>query len=588
MRAAGLPNEVAAYCPEWRAVDYSLYWYRLPEVPKFFICSNCHGEHIKDTPLASRFQRIRRADHELTSCWFWTPRVREILWPQALRSGSLDSLREFMGRRVELKACKSAGFVAASEGFKWFNMVNNEINGFVSCEACYEDRIAGGLFEHKFQPDQRQGKDEQWSCDVWVPFISRSIVKKAKQNNWAEFVALATRRFQLPACAGKQVQSNSGTWYRTRHRIENLEVCETCYMDKLLLTRFEHHFERVSQSNDLDSFIHAFTTRFTCKLTPLNLPMAFALQNASERRDWTVFQNAATAICRLAPCTLDGIVWGNWWTLKGGCANYDVCEVCYVGILQTGGLERFFEVARRSSAEVFVCNFCAGTPRFKQYVDRFAQTLDTGVFSCYSDFVRTFASIPVCPGKQTREKSTWWGYREGLFCQDCYVTFVSKSALGRAVPLKAAYDERPQICQIWSPRMRTMWMGVCDAGVPGSPESDKALGEFKAFMEKRLQIYVQTVPQMDMILAMKKMKMQTAMTQGLVSTMYHGMDGLLQASNATDGYLHGNSQIGWHATSQGAQGAQAFNNMQAGFMNANRADEWMQMAQLEMIWKQVE
>ncbi|KAH0499807.1 hypothetical protein TgHK011_006973 [Trichoderma gracile] len=589
IRASGAPLEVITYCPEARAVDYSLYWYRLPDNPDFLICTRCHADHIRATPLASHFEKIKRPDNFNSSCCFWFPRVKEVIWPEAVRSGRLEALRAFMKKRLDMKACKGRDLTPASDGIKWFGMAASEVNGFISCEACHEDRIIGTPFESRFSPYREQPTDEKWSCDLAVPYISRAIVKLAKRNDWATFVAEAARRLSLPKCEGQEIQSNHCTWYVPRQKIENMRACEACYLDRAGMTRFENEFEKYDMGTGFDAFFEHMTTLWSCKLCDSKyLNLIWAMENAIDQRNFSAFTTSAEVACRLPPCTVHGIVRGNWWTIQGGCDNFDVCESCFVSIVRTCGVSQFFEPAKRDPEATLICDFCVASPRFRQYLRKFAQSLDQGVFSYYMDYVRTFASVPVCPGLNTVEKGNWWGYPNALFCQDCYLSFVLDTKLGNAVVIKKGYDERAQICQIWSSRMRTMWLQVCDAGPPGSPESDAKLAEFVEFGAKRLKVYTQTVPQMKFIRDMKRLKMQNAMHQGLLSVMYNGMDGLASVSGAVDGNLHGNSQLGWYATEQGAQGAQMFNNMQAGFANANRMDEWMQIFQLEMIWKEVE
>ncbi|KAL6895196.1 hypothetical protein HDV57DRAFT_488 [Trichoderma longibrachiatum] len=589
IRASGEPLEVITYCPEVRAVDYSLYWYRFPDNPDFLICTKCHADHIRSTPLASHFEKIKRPDNFYSSCRFWVPRVKEVIWPEAIRSGNLDALRTFMKKRLDVKTCKGRDLTPASDGIKWFGMSESEVNGFISCEACYEDRIVGKAFEGRFCPYREQPTGEKWSCDLAVPYISRAIAKLAKRNDWAAFVAEAARRLSLPKCEGQEIQSNHCTWYMPRQKIENMRACEACYLDRAGMTRFENEFEKYDMGTGSDAFFEHMTTLWSCKLCDSKyLNLIWAMENAIDQRNFSVFTTSAEVACRLPPCTVHGIVRGNWWTIQGGRDNFDVCESCYVSIVRTCGVSQFFEPAKRDPEATLICDFCVASPRFRQYLRKFAQSLDQGIFSNYLDYVRTFATIPVCPGLNTVEKGNWWGYPNALFCQDCYLSFVVDTKLGNVVTIKEGYDERPQICQIWSSRMRTMWLQVCDAGPPGSPESDAKLAEFVEFGAKRLNIYTQTVPQMKFLHDMKRLKMQNAMHQGLLSVMYNGMDGLASVSGAVDGNLHGNSQLGWYATEQGAQGAQMFNNMQTGFANANRMDEWMQIFQLEMIWKQVE
>jgi hypothetical protein len=476
----------------------------------------------------------------------------------------------------------------AADEIKWWGMVKNEIDGFISCDACYEDHVVGTAFESRFQPYRQQGQDEKWMCDLCIPYIAKTAVKMAKQNHWNGFVEAAKVRIHLPLCEGRDEESNSGHWMLPRRRIKDMTVCEACYLDKLAFTPFGNEFERHIRAEGFDAFVESIGQRWKCKLTDTAVNMSIALEAAIYRRDFDVFWNAANAICGLVPCTIHGIVRGNWWTVAGGCADFDVCEACYKGIVETSNLERFFEPAQRDQTLDIVCNFCPGTPRWGMFIQKFAEALDKGVFSHYSDYVKKWAGVPTCPGIKNRGKSNWWGHPEALACQDCWLNFMADTPLGDSVPVKGVYDERTLICQLWSPRMRNMWLAACAAGPPGSPESQKALDEFKAFGTRRVQVYNATVPHIEMIQQMMMMKQMQAMQQGQLSLMYQGMNGMASISGTTDGYLHGNSSVGYYETEHGVTAANMMNNMHAGMADANKMSDWQQIAQLQATWMEVE
>lgn len=581
-------SDVVNWCPETRIVEYALDWYRLPQVPDYLICTKCHAENIKGKPLADKFERVHRAEGTASTCGFWFNRVKDILWPQASESGNLDAMCNFMRKSPKMLVCKGRTIVTGEEGFKWFGMTNNDIDGFIACEACYENRLVGTKFESRFAPFREQGKDDRWSCDLSHAYIAWAAPKMSKDDDWQGFVAAALHRIKLPVCEGVVLRANAYSWYLPRREIKDLHVCEACYLDRLAPTRFAGEFEPYVKATGIDAFIDNFAMMFTCKLNVKTLSLLFALETALDRRDYQVFHTAAEAICQLVPCTQHGIIRGNWWTVAGGCENYDVCEACYKGIFVPSGLERFFEPAQRNPEATLICDFCPASPRYTQYFNKYLEAVDLGVFSHFTGFIKKFAGVARCPGIKHRDKTRWWGYPEALFCQDCYISFVVDTPLGNAVPVKDEYDERAMICQIWSPRMRKMWMACCAAGAPGSTESEAALAEFRAFGTKRLQVYNATVPQIDFIRQMKNLRMQSAMNQGMLSVMYSGMNSFAAVSGTTDGNLHGNSSLGWYETENGATGAQMLNNMQTGMANANRADEWMQMAQLQSLWNEVE
>ncbi|KAF4450815.1 hypothetical protein F53441_6147 [Fusarium austroafricanum] len=587
-QATGMASDTLPYCPEGRTVSYSLDWYRFIAVPQYLICTKCYADHVAGTHLAAHFERYHSPEGTESRCGFWSPRAREFLWPQALQTNDIGPLRAFIEKSLTIQPCKGRNWTTGADGIKYWGMVNNDIRGFISCEACYEDYIAGTPFESHFKLSHQQGQDEKWMCDMCIPYIAKTAVKMSKQSNWNGFVGAAKVRFELPICEGRDEESNSGHWMIPRRKIKDMTVCEACYLDKIALTQFGNEFERHQRAEGFDAFLESIGQKWKCKLTGTAVNMSIALEAAIYRRDFDVFWNAANAICALVPCTIHGIVRGNWWTVAGGNPDFDVCEACYKGIVETSNLEKFFEPAQRDPTVDIVCNFCPGSPRWGEFITKFAEALDKGVFSYYSDYVKKWAGVQPCPGIKNRAKSKWWGHPEALACESCWMNFVTDTPLGESVPVKGVYDERTLICQLWSPRMRNMWLAACAAGPPGSPESQKALDEFRAFGTRRVQVYNATVPHIEMIQQMMLMKNMQAMQQGQLSLMYQGMNSMASLSGTTDGYMHGNSSIGYYETEHGVTAANMMNNMHAGMADANKSSDWMQIAQLQATWMEVE
>ncbi|KAK8142505.1 hypothetical protein G3M48_008682 [Beauveria asiatica] len=589
--ADGPGEEVVRSCPEHRLVDYPLYWYYLEGLPNSPICTRCYADYIESTPLASNFDRKLAQIDTVSSCHFRYPRVQNVIWPAATKTHSIDGLKAFLSSRLVVPNCKGRTTTTGADGVKYYGMNKDDIPGFIACEACFEDCIADTAFAPRFEPYAKvQGKDDRWICDVSILHVKKALAAFSKQSDWRGFVESASRRFKLPACDGAELaRGDSGNWYTTRQKMDNFQVCEACYMDKVELDVFCDEFEQMPGPADFDMYIEFLRQRWTCSLTSSSLPMMFALDAAEQRQDFAVFYQSATAVAKLVPCTKYGIIRGNWWTVSGGCRDFDLCEACYEGIMKPHGLDQFLESKQRGPEETVICSFCPVAPRFDEYLNKFAESLDRGVFRCYADHIRTFAAVPACPGRDSLAKGKWWGYSEALFCQDCYLVFVRHTRLGARLPLQGVHDERAQICQMWSPRMRAMWRAVCDAaGAPGSAESEAAQVEFRAFGTKRLEVWRQTVPRIQFLRHVKDMKMMQAMQQGQLSLMYAGMNSMAVLSGTDDGNMHGNSSIGWYETENGATGAQMFNNMQTGMADATRADGWMEMFQLELLWKEVE
>ncbi|KAL7912850.1 hypothetical protein GGI35DRAFT_264751 [Trichoderma velutinum] len=583
VRETGDTLEIVPRCPEGTARNYSLEWYYLPDAfddaADYLICTRCHADHIKGTALEAQFKKIQWPEGEFAVCGFRFPRIKNVLWPEAVRTNNVKALREYMTRRLQFKKCPGRTMTDDTEGRVIYGMMNNDIEGFVACEACIEDHVVGTSFESKFG-SYPEGVSS-FSCDLSIPYVVGAIAPMSKHNNWNGFVSTASRRFQLPVCKGEQIRTDTAEWYLSKnHAIENFQVCETCYWDKLALTPFKREFQRLA--NDFDPEL------WTCGLAEKRVSTGLALGEAADRLDFEVFVKAARVICSLVPCTPDGIVYGNWWTLKGGYENFNICEACHAGFIQTKGLDRFFQPSDRDTSTAYLCDFCPSAPRFSQYIIKLAEALDRGVFSYFSEFIKTFAGVPFCPKIERYSKSKWWGYPEAQFCQECYLDFVAYTPLADSLPLNGEYIEGTTLCQIWSPRLRELWLEVCNSGKPGSEESDIALEQFKSFCLQRAQIYQQTIPQIELIRGMQRIKKRAALNSAMLSLQYKGMDGMANVFGTTNGYQYGSSSLGWYNSSYGAQSTQYWNDFTNGLADSNRPEDWVRMSQLQSIWKEVE
>lgn len=584
IRETGEPLEVLATCPRDRQISYSLNWYYLPDAfddkADYLICTRCHADHIKGTSLEIQFKQIEWPDHNIAVCRFWLPRVKDVLWPEAIRTNNLNALREYMTRRLQIKPCPGQKLTQDVEDRTVYGLMDGEIGNFAACEACCEDYVVGTSFASHFGAYSEVAPG--WSCNLCIPHILESVAPMAKYNNWNGFINGASRRLQLPACTGEQIQSDAIEWYLLKdYDIENFQVCETCYLDKLASTPFKRNFQRAS--HDLDPEL------WRCGLADQNLPAAVALEAALViRKDFEVFVKAEQTICNVVPCTANGILYGKWWTLERCDNKFNICGACFAGFSQTRGLDHFFQLSERDSSNAYLCDFCVTSPRFAQYLTKFAEMLDRGVFAYFSEFVMTFAGVSACPKTKGYGKSLWWGYPEAPFCQECYLDFVVDTPLGDSLPVNGEYIEATTLCHIWSPRMRGLWLEVCEAGEPGSEESDAALEEFKAFCVQRLQIYHSTISEIEVIKTMQKIKKQEAFNHSLLSIQYQGMAGMATVFGQTDGHRYGSSSLGWYDSSFGAQSKQHWNSFVSDLTASNQAGDWVRMAQLEALWKKVE
>ncbi|KLU89777.1 hypothetical protein MAPG_08746, partial [Magnaporthiopsis poae ATCC 64411] len=134
-----------------------------------------------------------------------------------------------------------------------------------------------------------------------------------------------------------------------------------------------------------------------------------------------------------------------------------------------------------------------------------------------------------------------------------------------------------RMCCMYSPRMRQQWLLACE---------QRSLDGLVAFSRQRLAVYAQTVPQIKYLRSMQELQTMQAMHSGMMSTMYSGMASFREVAGTTDGYLHGNSTLGWHTTDEGATSAAFSQKMSAGFAASNAP--WAQILQLATLWDQWE
>jgi hypothetical protein len=334
-----------------------------------------------------------------------------------------------------------------------------------------------------------------------------------------------------------------------------------------------------------------------------------ALESSIKLQDALIFSNAARTILANPACTAEGLPNSTWFTLKGGADAFRVCPAHFAGYFQAWGQDVFFEFAKLPRDDkVYTCNLNPNSPRFLQFMDKLFEAGQEGVWSRYSQVVRKYASIPECAKENHVPNRLWYGWHDCLICPDCFeaiseedgdsqgvdvdnnrkaplgkiekVPSMSKDGLVQKMELHNELIPELRMCCMYSPRMRQKYAEA--------RERDDNPSELLDFSRRRHEVYARTVPQIKMLREMQQMQMMTAMSAGMAGLMYQGASSIQTISGSTDGYLHGNSQLGWHETENGATSAMLFNEMNSGMSAANSGGSWMQIFQLTREWQQVE
>jgi hypothetical protein len=576
VRKTGVPYQVVRMCPGPREVDYETDWYHLPATPSFLICPWCFETYIGATQLASCFQRTIKSQGR---CRFFVPRLTTTLWPTAQRTGDLRSVQYYMSRRSLVPDCKGTDGARFADQVKWFSLTGLEIEGFVACEACYEDHILDSPFANFFGPCTTiQGQNDTWACDLHHEYIKRSFRKLSRMGNvhtgWASFVSGASKRFALPACEGKAVLARSLNWYRLRQAIGNLDFCEACYMDQMVMTPFENEAGPVIETSK------TMRQKRMCDFNLVSTKEALFVCY-SKQLSFDTFIDAAKVIA-VSPrcCTAQGIVDGKWHDLQWPVSGFRVCEGCYAGILVPHGVSQFWNpnpIPSVSGSEE-LCAFNPRVPRFNAFINRWSESIETGVWAAYENYVRKWAPVPTCDRyKQTTGRS-WYGWPECTICEDCYLSFADGTALAGYMPLQKTPLGDNNMCCMYSPRMRNKYTAACASG-----NVDALLSS----SQERLVVYHNTVPTMLRLRQQLQMEQKAAKSKIALSFHYTGMNNASDLISSS-GVEYGNSDIGYYSTMDGVEGARMYREGMEGLSRAQNPAVSAEIRRLEMMWKAAE
>ncbi|KAF5698541.1 integral membrane protein [Fusarium mundagurra] len=564
-------------CPKSREVSSSAYWYRIRGAPddqwRGIICQYCYAQNIKDTPFADDFEQVQSPEGVATSCRFWTPRVSNLFSSVLSGLSSLDALVNYMRVRAEIPPCPGSNTVNADANYLCFG--TTAIEGLTVCEACTEDWL--GVFSDHTIGQYPAGTFDEWQCAMRRPSIQRSVRRAFEADDWDACVKAVADclALQLPVCTGQETFWSSNPWYASRSN--KYYICMTCFVEETMLTEFEDEFEFETGQN-LD-IAERLTGLRKCALGA-SPPMQCAVRVAIEHNDKDAFHQAISLLCQLPPCTAH-ITSEYYWTLPGGCTTFSVCYPCFIGRFWVPGYCCLLEQRKLEPNVALACAFNTSHPRCQEYILALGDAVDRGNSSIFFDFITKYSSIPVCPRNTAVAGRAWWGHPEVLFCEDCYESWAKELPLPDSLPVQGQVIEDPCICQIWSPRMRTLWTAVCAAECRGA-----AISEFRDIGSQRLQVYLETVPRIEQIRAIQRAYGQNVAAQAMAAANYADMQTLKVASGVSGSETYGSSSLGWHETREGAEASKA---SQAMFSNVNASNSLAaELCQLAARWDGVE
>lgn len=574
MPARGPPNAVIRQCPRTRPLAYSYIWYRLGDEPDFLVCSQCYECHIRSTSLADSFLRFRSETGSPLRCRFWVHTMSAYLWPHAVIRDDLTDVVDYAKRRTKMLDCAGFRDHTQSAGTVWYQPSDPNASHFLCCSACYEDYISSTIFAPYFIPKREQLEEGQvWICDFHSPFMSNIIPSLAKTGNWDEVRFAISLRKQLPVCQAQWVEVSSCGWVTVPELEGHLWICESCYLDRIVLTPFRDQFKSVSQriTFNIDP-----GRKIRCALS--YGPMMVALEAAISKHDFKVFFDAAQIVLWSRFCDSAGISDDDWYTLKTVPGHFHICKACYTGIMTTWQMRSFFQKIEREPGRKQLCDLNPAAHEFLPLVEHLAQAVDVQDFSRLSDFVRQFLAVPPCPDRTALTEAEWYTFDSCAICPRCYGTYTTDTSLAERFTLQKLSD--PTICSLGSPRMRRKWTAACKNG---------SIQDFVTYSDLRSQVHKNTIAIADLIKDTKLARLDLAGTYGKISSIYSDLEREAQQMvsendpSTGDGHTACDDHGGYTAERRRWEKL-----MHQKTADANRSDEWRVVERLERLWEEVE
>jgi len=405
---------------------------------------------------------------------------------------------------MRIKSCSGTKGIKGCDDEKWFGPSNNEIPGFICCEACYEDVVLGTAFGPNFLPyEKQQPADQTWSCDLAVPYLRHSSQACARRGDWHAFVQAAHHRMSLPECVSDvPVLASAKRWYNTVRPspIRDMTVCEACYLDRAGWQEgVAQHFAPIAfDPVDLSS-------RLICDFSPA--PMVVCCDILLAHSTFDKWHHFASLTMSKATCEKEGIVDSEWYGLPDpsdltqNVEDFDICAACHAGFNQSADLGYVFRRLNYPPGTTRLCDFNPWRPRYSQYIRKWNEMYFTRDPAPFIDYVSRLAPLPMCQGTRRLENASWYGDKDAslLICPSCFEEAVRGTHFAPTFPLQHTSLPGGHHCSLYSGRMRQKYSEAC---------KQRSTDSLLSFAAQREQVYQQTIPHIEASLASQRQKME--------------------------------------------------------------------------------
>ncbi|KAH9875959.1 hypothetical protein IAQ61_003424 [Plenodomus lingam] len=470
----------------------------------------------------------------------------------------------------------------------WFR--SSVAPNFLVCATCFENHIRytplaasfTGKLETLAENGVLQGDADQWACDLIMPYVQRLVSWASQSGDWSTMLEGIKRRLSIPPCPSHSpAKAKTRTWHRPT-AWPHASVCDQCYLDHVALTVIDEEFSPQPVPPG------AGETEWTCDLASLAAQEVCDI--AVARKDTALVHRFFNVLTTHPPCTPHGIVGGKWYTLKGGCPNFEICAICYTGIIEIYYLDDEFECRTGIQPEtMWACDFCIGMPRAISYLQKFAETLVLPRFDIFTSYVRRTAHITPCQGKARVRNAAWWklnGTENFAVCEDCYENVVRDTNCSDLFTMVGVV-EGGVLCCLYSANMRRRYNTLCASSSPSTR------ADFVAYANHRQSVYAQTVPMIERYYNEAQIKLLQQKMHNSTSSFYQTLDRNVGNSVIEFGPVSTYKTV-WESSATGNRYNTAFGIDAENYAAKGRAaaqgvhNDTARIRMLESAWREVE
>ncbi len=299
---------------------------------------------------------------------------------------------------------------------------------------------------------------------------------KSKSTSRGRTVSFGSQPLVLLPCPRPTPVAGFTDWYTMKGNL-SFSICPSCRQ-----TAFRAGYEKIFERSPPESP----ATKRRCDFSSPWIRMAILLTTTKKRADPELISAMADIIVEELPCPGKVPAEGQWYRVVNAesgkqVSGFDVCPCCVRNVeTMFPVLRGIFQKSRsRHPHHERTCDLRADSKRFTMYIDLLESIANHATefrrppdMLRFTDLAEKMASIPECSRDDMLLDQRWHiipQIPELTVCEDCYQEVVRPAARqGYSVavqfsrkPHRAGRRDEGISCQLYSPRMRRVFMEAC-------------------------------------------------------------------------------------------------------------------------------